>query len=100
MAPDDLVEAETGERTGTMRGEERPGRRRRRGRLSEQPGDRVDGLRPERANPPFVALAVEAHPWLRSQVEMLDAQVGDLLHARAGIIEHEEEGAVAQGVSA
>ena len=68
-------------------------------RLSQQPRDRVDGLRPERADPPFVALAVQAHPRLRPQVEMLDAQVGDLLHAGAGVVEQEEEGAITQGVS-
>ena len=83
MAPDDLVEAEARKGTRPMGREERPSGRRRRARLSQQPRDRIDGLRPERADAPFVALPMQAHAGLRPQVEMLYAQVGNLLHAGA-----------------
>ncbi len=56
----------------------------------------VGGLVPERAGPPLVALAVQAHGRVLAEVEVLDAQVGGFLDAGAGVVEEQQQGAVAQ----
>ena len=40
---------------------------------SEQVAQQSCGLVPQRAGAPLVALAVQAHQWVRTEVEVLDA---------------------------
>ena len=39
-------------------------------------------------------------PWRRSQIEVLHAQVGDFLHACAGVVQEQQEDAITQRVLA
>src|ERR1700678_2248086 len=54
------------------------------------------GLVPQRAVAPLPALSVQAHMSWTVQGELFDPQVGDLLHAGAGIVEEQQQCAVAQ----
>lgn len=40
--------------------------------------------------------AVQAHQWVLAEVEVLCAQAGDLLRAGSGVVEEQDQGAVAQ----
>ena len=59
--------------------------------------DRRDGLRPQRTHPPFVSFPVQPYPE-SCEVQMLDTQVGDFLHPGAGVVEKQQEEAIARGV--
>ena len=54
------------------------------------------GLLPQRAGPPFVAFAVQADGRVLAEVEVLDAQVGGFLDARAGVVEEQQQRPVPQ----
>src|ERR1700686_1028284 len=54
------------------------------------------GLGPQRTVAPLPALPVQTHMSWTVQGELFDPQVGDLLHAGAGIVEEQQQCAVAQ----
>ena len=93
---DDLVDAVAGERLPA--GGEHRGRRARAVAVLglEQLLERAGGLLPERAGAPFVAFAVQADGRVLAEVEVPGAQVGGLLDAGAGVVEEQDQRAVAQ----
>ena len=54
------------------------------------------GLLPQRALPPLVPFTVQPHPRWRVEGQVLGAQIRDLLHAGAGVIEKQQQRPVAQ----
>ena len=57
------------------------------------------GLPPERAGPPFVALAVQPDGRVLAEVEVLDAEVCGFLDAGAGVVEEQDQRPVAERVA-
>ena len=96
VATHDLVDAEACE--GTLAAGHEDGHRSRwRGPSGlEQVLQQLSRLRPEWTGPPLVTLAVQTDTGLALQVEVRDAQVGDLLHAGAGVVEQQQQGTVTQ----
>ncbi len=95
MAAHNLVDARSSERTAVGGEDSRVGGVRGAERF-DQRAQHVGGLAPQRAGAPLVALAVEADERVLSEVEVPDAQVGHLLHARPGVVEEQEQRPVPQ----
>ena len=100
VSADDLVDAEASEGTFAAGDEDgHHGGWLRPSGLEHVP-QQLSRLRPEGTAAPLVALAVEPDTGLVLQVEVRDAQVGDLLHASAGVVEQQQESTVAEGEGA
>src|SRR5260370_37871218 len=99
VAPHDLVDAETREWLAVCRKDRRPRRWWWMYRL-EQRRQKRRRLMPERACAPLVALAVQAHKWVLTEIEVFNTQIGGLLSARSGVVEEEDEGPVPQSETA
>jgi hypothetical protein len=95
MAAHDLVDAKAGEWLSTCR-EDRAVRRRWRVHRLEQRGQKSSRLAPEWACAPLVALAVQAHEWMVTEIEVFNTKISSLLHTRSGVVEEEQEGSVPQ----
>jgi hypothetical protein len=61
----------------------------------EQRSQKRRRLVPEWAGAPLVALAVQAYEWVVTEIEVFNTQIGSLLNTRSGVVEEENEGAVA-----
>jgi hypothetical protein len=57
-----------------------------------------DRLRPERTRPPFVAFSVQPDAE-RDEVEIADAEIGDFLDTCSGVVEKQEQEAIARHVT-
>ena len=60
----------------------------------KQQCQQVRGLVPEWACSPFVALAVQAHEWELTEIQVFDAKIGSLLDTRSGVVQEEDEGSI------
>jgi hypothetical protein len=96
MPAHEFIDAEACERMPTVRAEHRRMRGIGRAVVREETGQLTRRLVPQWAGAPFIAFAVETYTRWASQVEMLDAQIGHLLHTRSGAIEQEEQDAITQ----
>ena len=94
VSADDLVDTEPRQGAATLRAED--GILRRGGVVT---GDELlqarGGFRPDGTRAPLVALSVQTHARPVQKLQMPDAEVRGLLDARAGVVQHEEERAIA-----
>ena len=95
MPAHDFVDPEAGERSTRARDENRGLRpiAHRRHEFTEQ----RRALLPQRADTPFVAFPMQVDTRFRTEVEIADTQLGDLLHPSAGVVEKQQQRAIAQG---
>jgi hypothetical protein len=57
----------------------------------QQFSQRLGRLFPKRTGPPFITLAVQVHAWGGLKLQVFHAEVGHLLHARAGVVEEQKQ---------
>jgi hypothetical protein len=85
VSTDDLVDAEAGERVPASR-EYRALRGGRGIRGADQRTEQLGRLHPQRTGPLFVTFTVEADQRMLAEIEVLDTQIGNLLHASPGVV--------------
>src|SRR5437764_13138372 len=94
VSPDDLIDPEPGQRTGPRSAEDWVAWRC--ASLGQKLSEMLHRLIPEWTHTPLVALAVQMDFRWRLEVEMLDAKIGDFLDPSAGVVQEEQQRAVAQ----
>lgn len=82
----DLVNAEAGQRDIVPRAEHGAAGSTRWSVLLQQLSQLRGRLRPQRADPPFIAFAMQTDPRLGAEVEVLGPKVGRFLYPRAAVI--------------
>ena len=100
VAANDLVDAEARQGTPRVPDEHRLVGACDRAAVVDEESQLARGLLPEWAGPPLVALAVQVDARRGPELNVGRAEVGNLLDARTGIVEEEQQGAIAGGMSA
>jgi transposase len=98
MPTDDLVDAEARERNSGPRTEDRAVRLAWLTRLLKENAQLGSGFRPEGTRPPLIPFPVQLNTGLGAEVEVTHPQVCGLLNPGAGIVEKEDQGAIALGM--
>lgn len=57
-------------------------------------------LLPEGTDAPLIAFSVQAHSRLRSELQVLNPEVGYFLHTATGVVQHQQECPIAEGEAA
>ena len=95
VPPYDFIDPESRERLVTSCAKDRAG-----GRglaLCNQLLKMLDGLAPQGAEAPFIALAVQTHFTGPLEIQVFDAKIDDFLSAGPGVIQEQNESPVTQG---
>jgi len=86
MTPNDLIDSKPREGPPAT-GDEHGSHRSLTSRVIDHSLKDLSGLLPKRTDAPLVAFAVQPDAWLGAEIEVFDAEVGDLLDSCARVVE-------------
>jgi len=95
MAADDLIYAKTRQSPATLGRKDRPCRGGIWRRSTYELLQKLCCPLPERTDAPLIAFSVQAYPRLRSKLQVLNPEIRHFLHPAAGVVQHQQECAVA-----